>query len=142
MLNKKKHLYHDGASQTCQVFVFGSNLMGQHVGGAAKFAADHRGAMEGTAHGLVELWCPGEAHDLMSYALPTMATLGVPLTLTGVAASVTLFKAYATIRPELEFFVTAIGTGIAGFTHEEIAPLFADCPDNCYLPGEWQAILE
>jgi len=41
----------------------------------------------------------------------------------------------------LTFFVTAIGTGLAGYSHEEIAPMFKDAPDNCILPIEWKKII-
>ena len=49
------------------------------------------------------------------------------------------FLAYAEQHPELMFKVTAIGTGLAGYTHEDIAPMFARAPANCRLPDEWQA---
>jgi hypothetical protein len=124
--------FHDGNSRPDQVFVFGSNLMGHHAGGAARFAVDYRAATQGI----------GQGPTGRAYALPTMAQLGVPLTLEGVRAAVTLFKVYAYVREDLEFFVTPVGTGIAGFTHEEIAPLFADAPSNCVLPAEWQEIIE
>lgn len=132
--------YHDGNSRPDQVFVFGSNLMGDHAGGAAAFAVRERCAVLGVGQGMQPSWL---FHDnpRKSYALPTMAMLGVPLTLEGIKAAVTLFKVFAYVREDLEFFVTAIGTGIAGFTHEEIAPLFADAPLNCVLPVEWQPII-
>jgi hypothetical protein len=47
------------------------------------------------------------------------------------------FIAYATRNDSLKFFVTAIGTGLAGYTHEEMASLFAGAPANCKLPDEW-----
>jgi hypothetical protein len=127
-----KRRYHNGVSDPTQIFVFGSNLLGAHQGGAAKFAFEERGAR----------WFAGQGHFGQSYALPTMAMIGVPLTLEGVKAAVSLFKVYAYVRGDLDFFVTAVGTGIAGFTHEEIAPLFADAPLNCILPIEWQEIIE
>jgi hypothetical protein len=40
-------------------------------------------------------------------------------------------------RGNLTFHVTAVGTDLAGYTHAEMAPLFADAPDNCELPEEW-----
>ena len=42
-------------------------------------------------------------------------------------------------HPEMKFFVTKIGCGIAGFATEEIAPLFADALDveNVILPQEF-----
>jgi hypothetical protein len=35
----------------------------------------------------------------------------------------------------------AVGTGLAGYQHEDIAPMFARAPANCKLPEEWQALL-
>ena len=49
---------------------------------------------------------------------------------------------YTNIAFEDTFFVTAIGTGLAGYSHEEIAPMFKDAPDNCVLPIEWKTILD
>ena len=47
------------------------------------------------------------------------------------------FLAYAEANPALLFKVTAIGTGLAGYRHEDIAPMFARAPANCRLPPEW-----
>lgn len=49
------------------------------------------------------------------------------------------FIAYAAEHPELTFYVTRIGCGIAGFRDEEIAPLFKGCidMDNVVLPGSF-----
>jgi hypothetical protein len=35
---------------------------------------------------------------------------------------------------QLAFQVTPIGCGLAGYTPQEIAPMFADAPANCQLP--------
>ena len=37
----------------CEIFVFGSNLEGQHMGGAARYAYDHFGAEWGNGVGPV-----------------------------------------------------------------------------------------
>ncbi len=49
------------------------------------------------------------------------------------------FIAFAKQHPEKTFFVTKIGCGIAGFTTEEIAPLFVNAVDveNVILPREF-----
>lgn len=142
-LTSQVRRFHNGTSQPNQVFVFGSNLMGDHAGGAARFALGHRGAEWGIGQGFTQ--CINHDVDaqsnLMSYALPTMAMLGVPLTLEGVRAAVTLFKVFAYVREDLEFFVTPAGCGIAGFKHEDIAPMFADAPLNCVMPPEWKDLL-
>ena len=45
------------------------------------------------------------------------------------------FIAFARVHPELKFLVTRIGCGIAGFTDEEMAPLFAEASsvENIFL---------
>jgi hypothetical protein len=49
------------------------------------------------------------------------------------------FIAFAKTHPELTFLVTRIGCGIAGFTNEEISPLFehAHGVENIVLPSGW-----
>ena len=93
-----------------EVFVFGSNLAGRHLGGAA-YVAHHRfGAVMGQGVGL----------QGQSYAIPTMQG-GVDT----IKPYVDEFIKFAVSRPDLFFYVTRIGCGIAGFQDEEIAPLFA-----------------
>jgi hypothetical protein len=106
-----------------RIFVFGSNLMGYHGGGAAKFAADHCGAAMGVGEGLT-----GE-----SYALPTCKAPGVPLDKSRVIEAINTFRAFALARPEMDFLLTAVGCGIAGFDVEDIAELCEHMPDNVYL---------
>ena len=118
-----------------QVFVFGSNLMGMHAGGAARFAVERCMAEDGVGQGFA---------STASYALPTCSTPGQPLSLETVRAAVTLFiavaKLYLDLYPNLTFFVTAVGCGIAGFAHEDIAPMFRNAPSNCILPPEWDEL--
>ena len=46
-------------------------------------------------------------------------------------------------RPDLKFYVTQIGCGIAGFTPDEIAPLFKDAikMENVILPVDFVEVL-
>ena len=108
-------------------FVFGSNEAGHHAGGAAREAKANWGAREGQGF--------GEAGA--SFALPTMDWHLEPLPLPIIKHYVERFLAYATLRPGTRFLVTAIGTGICGYSHAEIAPMFKDAPTNCVLPAEW-----
>lgn len=103
-----------------EVFVFGSNLGGMHGGGAARTAYENFGAV----------WGEGVGHFGKTYAIPTMQG-GVET----IKPYVDQFIAYAAEHPELTFYVTRIGCGIAGF-REEIAPLFNDCRNmnNVVLP--------
>lgn len=104
-----------------EVFVFGSNLAGMHGGGAARIAFQRFGAVMGCGVGL-----RGQ-----SYAIPTMQG-GVETIRPYVDEFITLAKEH----PELFFFVTRIGCGIAGFRDKEIAPLFekASGIENICLP--------
>ena len=104
-----------------EVFVFGSNLAGMHGGGAAWVAFRKFGAEMGVGVGL-----RGQ-----SYAIPTMQG-GVET----IKPYVDEFIAFAKEHPELFFYVTRIGCGIAGFRDKQIAPLFAEAIDvtNICLP--------
>ncbi len=53
------------------------------------------------------------------------------------------FIQFAKEHPELTFYVTKIGCGIAGFTFDEIAPLFKDAVrvENIRLPREFETII-
>lgn len=113
------------------VFVFGSNLAGRHGKGAAQTARRHFGAVYGVGTGRT-----GQA-----YAIPTKDHTLQPLLLRLIAAHVADFLAYAHANLNTNFFVTAVGTGLAGYTHAQMAPLFKGHPPNCLLPDEWDAYL-
>ena len=110
--------------QPGEIFVFGSNLKGMHGGGAAYIAYRKFGAIMGQGVGL----------QGQSYAIPTMQG-GVET----IRPYVDEFIAFAKEHQELTFLVTRIGCGIAGFTDEEIAPLFeqAHGVENIVLPPGW-----
>lgn len=107
-----------------EVFVFGSNLAGAHGGGAALLAYRKFGA----------IWGQGVGLQGQSYGIPTMHG-GVD----AIKPYVDEFIEFAKTRPELTFLVTRVGCGIAGFTNEEISPLFAKAHEveNIVLPSGW-----
>lgn len=109
------------------IFVFGSNLAGRHGAGAAKYALQHEGAV----------YRKGVGHYGNSYALPTKDSNIQTLDLEDIAAFVDLFIQYAEFNPELEFKVTRIGCGLAGYKDSEIAPLFNKAPSNCQFDSVW-----
>ena len=111
-----------------EIFVFGSNLAGSHGGGAARLAYNRFGAV----------WGQGVGLQGQSYGIPTMHG-GVD----AIKPYVDEFIAFAKQHPEMKFLVTKIGCGIAGFTVEEIAPLFAGALDveNVILPEDFVEIL-
>jgi len=110
--------------QPDEIFVFGSNLGGMHGGGAAYVAYRKFGAIMGQGVGL----------QGQSYAIPTMQG-GVET----IRPYVDEFVEFAKAHPELTFLVTRIGCGIAGFTDDEISPLFAKAHNvgNIVLPAGW-----
>lgn len=114
--------------QPNEVFVFGSNLAGFHGGGAAHIAYKLFGAQ----------WGVGVGPTGQCYAIPTMQG-GIDT----IRPYVDDFITYANQHPEKLFLVTRIGCGIAGFTDEQIAPLFKSAVemDNVALPNRWKEII-
>ena len=112
-----------------EIFVFGSNLSGIHAGGAARIAHQQFGA----------IWGQGVGLQGSTYAIPTMQG-GVET----IAPYVDEFILFAQENKHLQFLVTRIGCGIAGFTDDEIAPLFINAYnlDNVILPQQFIAHIE
>ena len=111
-----------------EVFVFGSNLMGIHSGGAARTAYRKFGAKMGQ----------GEGMQGQSYAIPTMQG-----SVESIRPYVDRFIELAREWDQTTFYVTRIGCGIAGYTDEQIAPLFADALNlyNVRLPESFVKVL-
>lgn len=116
------------------VFVFGSNIMGVHGAGAAKEARDVWGAKTGKGQGLLH----------HSYAIPTKYSWRAnrALELDVIKPYVAEFLRFATEHDEITFLITPIGTGFAGYTHADIAPLFRGAPTNCIFVSDWKEFLE
>lgn len=112
-----------------EVFVFGSNIQGKHMSGAAKTAFEKFGAKMGVGLGL----------QGQSYAIPTMNG-----DLSSIESYVRTFILYAKNNHKTRFYVTPIGCGIAGYTPEQIAPLFMGAIDcvNVFLPSSFWRIIE
>ena len=110
-----------------EVFVFGSNADGHHRLGAAKYAMDNFGAIWGQSEGL----------QGQSYAIPT--TEGYD----NLAKAVVRFTEFAGTHPDQRFLVTPVGCGFAGYSVDQIAPLFKGCiqMENVALPREFWTIL-
>lgn len=117
-----------------RIFVFGSNTAGRHGKGSALHAKLMHGAVQGVGRGFT-----GNC-----YALPTRAASNVigskitTLPLAEIAKNVDEFLLVARGYPELDFEVTKIGCGLAGYPEEEIAPLFKHATNNCHLPEGWR----
>lgn len=112
-----------------EVFVFGSNVHGRHLGGAARMAVEEFGACYGVAEGM----------QGQSYAIPT-----VGCDYGDMAEAVERFIEYARSHRDLCFLVTAVGCGIAGHPVQSMAVLFKDAvhEPNISLPEEFWQYLE
>jgi hypothetical protein len=108
----------------CEIFVFGSNLEGQHAGGAARIAHEKFGAVWGVGVGPIG----------RSYAIPTMHG-GLDV----IKPYVDQFVEYAKNHPLNRFLLTRIGCGIAGFNDSDMAPLFSAVLEipNVAVPKAW-----
>lgn len=121
-----------------KIFVFGSNLAGRHGKGAALYALNNHGAIYGL----------GEGRQGNSYAIPTKDCNLRSLPLYIIENHVTTFISYVNMMNkareingdnlELEFQVTRVGCGLAGYTDKDISPMFQTTPENCILPIGWR----
>jgi hypothetical protein len=108
----------------CEIFVFGSNLEGMHMGGAARVAHQEFGAE----------WGVGDGPTGRCYAIPTMHG-----GLESIRPYAEKFIAYAKEHPMNRFLLTRVGCGIAGFKDSDMAQLFEDALDvpNIAYPRQW-----
>lgn len=113
-----------------RIMVFGSNFDGRHGKGSAFFARTNHGAVYGVGVGRT-----GNA-----YAIPTKDRYLRTLPLDAIRRFVDEFIYYANAHPDLEFNVTRIGCGLAGYSEEQIAPMFKKAPKNCTLPEGWRKL--
>jgi hypothetical protein len=131
MPKRRKYKYHqDGTLPEKEenfILVFGSNLRGAHGRGLAVIAHKEYGAEYGVGVGFTG----------RSYAIPTKDRFIRTLDLIEIKKYVDLFKAFTHEHPEMKFWVSGVGTGLAGYRASQIAPLFRDCNTNCNFPHNW-----
>jgi hypothetical protein len=118
-----------------EVFVFGSNLSGIHGAGAAKVAAAQFGAQYGDGRGWMK--------DFKCYAIPTKGALLSVLPLDMIQQDIEHFVRLTNDDMVLNngYFVTRVGCGFAGYTDDQIAPMFRGAR-NCSFAEEWKPYLE
>ena len=116
-----------------QIFVFGSNALGYHTGGASGAARKKFGAIWGQAEGL-----QGQC-----YAIPVDYGKNVRKD-KEVKEAIDRFIAFAKEHNELFFLVTRVGCGIAGYHDDEIAQYFDRALElkNVSLPKSFVDALE
>lgn len=115
-----------------KIFVFGSNLAGRHGKGAAEHALKHKGAIYGQGYGL----------QGNSFGIPTKDKDIKTLSLKEIERYVTLFVEFASSHPELDFELTPIGCGLAGYKPYQIALMFKEAPSNVFLPQVFLEVLQ
>lgn len=111
-----------------KIFVFGSNLAGRHGKGAALHAAKYHGAQRGV----------GRGRTGMSYAIPTKDEHLRVLDREMIKGEVDLFIEYARENPELTFYLTPVGTGLAGYSKFAMRTMFASAPANVEWASTWE----
>ena len=118
-----------------QVFVFGSNLLGCHAGGASLTAMNNFGAVWGQAEGM-QGQCYAIPVDIRGEAVDNVSS--------HMKRHIDKFIAYAKVHQEQFFLVPRIGCGAAGFDDEFMAPFFKKALDmeNVSLPMSFVKILD
>ncbi|MFA5234143.1 MAG: hypothetical protein WC390_07070 [Sulfurimonas sp.] len=109
-----------------EIFCFGSNLCGRHGAGAAYTAFSQFNAKYGIGIGFT-----GQC-----FALPTKDESLNRLSVLDIKKWVDVLKSEILAMPDNQFLITKIGCGLAGYSVNEIAPLFKDFLqiENCSLP--------
>lgn len=113
------------------VFVYGANMAGKHGASGAKHALQYHDAKWG-ATGL----CGN------SYGINTKDAKIKTLSLEKIQWYIGIFLRYAESAKDKKFFITKIGTGLASYRDEDIAPMFKDAPENCVLAESWKQIIK
>lgn len=156
-MNKFIYHYHVNGSEppilehNPWILVFGSNLSGIHGAGAAKLAAEYYGARRGVGFG----------QEARSFAWPTKGEYKdnkLPtLPLTKIQHYANLMRTYMEHRitnAHQRYWFTAVGTGLAGYSHAEIAPMVKDLgmlkaqpsgltlSEHISFPIEWREYIE
>ncbi len=113
------------------IFVFGSNTQGKHMKGAARAALFQYDAIYGQAEGL-----QGNSYAICVKDL-ALGIRSIPLE--EIAKQFVKLLWFAFEHKDLTFYVTKIGTGLGGFTIDEMASIFDNkiIPANVILPKEF-----
>jgi len=110
-----------------EVFVFGSNIKGEHLGGAAAQASRDFGAS----------WNVGEGLSGRCYAFPTLDENMQRYGQGELQCIKHAFYRCVRAHPKLIFLLTKVGCGIAGYDEVLMRKLFADAPKNVIKPNDW-----
>lgn len=102
------------------IFVFGSNTLGHHDGGGAKLAHEKFGAIYGMGYGF----------QGKSFAIATLDDEMQKMSLLAMRTQLETLCWIAERMPTVKFYLTPIGTGIAGFKMEELESILPSLPEN------------
>ena len=111
------------------IFVFGSNRAGRHGAGAAKYALENKGAIYGK----------GEGIQGQSYAIPSKDENLNSVSNDELQAAIGRFCQYARDNPSMNFALTPVGCGLAGFDPRDVWGMckMHGIPRNVYLTSSW-----
>jgi len=118
------------------IFVFGSNTEGRHGKGAALVARQKFGAIYGQASRL-----QGKSYAIITKDLKK-GLKSIELSL--ILNQLIVFSDFAKDNMNLKFYVTKLGSSLAGYKVEEIKNLFTEInneiliSDNIILPKEYE----
>ena len=111
-----------------EIIVVGTNMNGQHFGGAARQAWESFGLAWFCAEGLCG----------QTYALPTLDKQMRQRNDKQITTSVKKLFDCAKENPDNSFLLTKVGCGIASFDEDYIKDKFRNCPKNIILPKDWK----
>lgn len=114
-----------------EIFTFGSNLAGRHGAGAALRAKQVYGAKYGIGIGRMG----------QSYAIPTKDHYLNTLPINVISNHVDDFYDYVKEHPQLTFYITRIGCGLAGYDDRDITELFICNYPNIVYDKQWEKYL-
>ena len=122
-----------------EVFVFGSNRLGKHIGGAARIAKDKFGAQEGVSQGLTG----------QSYAIPTLDENFNKVRESELLSSFVEFLKFVAQDSSHKYYLTKVGCGIAGWELSRVTYVFqqalriahgSQIPSNLCIPVEFDTL--
>ena len=109
------------------ILVFESNSEGIHMLGMAKFANEYLEAQ----------WGQGEGLSGQTYALPIKTFDNKANTKYDIENAIDRFKHFALEHPQLNFFLTRIGSETKDLDYKWIQKQFKNSPKNIILPESW-----
>jgi len=120
------------------IFVFGSNTEGRHGKGAALIAKQKFGAIYGQAEGL-----QGKSYAIITKDLTVKDNNSLKsVSLDKIAGGIVKMLNFAIENPDKIFYVTKLGSSLAGYTAKQIRLAFMIhsfiFPSNVILPREYE----